>query len=64
MAKSTHKPIDPFFQRRHSFSIWDDGGWLAGTVYVLDHGMLPRKRRRGRRKNDRVYGSRGASRTR
>lgn len=64
MAKSTRKPIDPIFQQRHSFSVWGDGGQLAGTVFVLDPGMLPRKRRRGRRKNDRVYGSRRASRTR
>lgn len=64
MEHSKRKVIDPFFQERHSFTVRDGSGQVAGTVYVLDPGMLPRKRRRGRRKRDRVYGSRGTGRTR
>ncbi|ETT45738.1 hypothetical protein C162_20431 [Paenibacillus sp. FSL R7-269] len=48
MTKSTRKPIDPFFQRRNYFTVWDDGGKLAGTVFVLDTSMMPQNQRGGR----------------
>lgn len=63
MAKSMRKPIDPFFQRRHYFTVWDDGGQLAGTVFVLDTSMMP-PRQGGAKHDDSVHRIRRARRTR
>ncbi|QWU17360.1 hypothetical protein [Paenibacillus sophorae] len=42
---------DPFFQRKHFFTIWDDSGQIVGTVYVLDSAMMP-QRKKGVRKHE------------
>lgn len=33
--------IDPLFQQRHFFTIYDDTGQAVGSVYVLDREHLP-----------------------
>ncbi|WP_157685624.1 hypothetical protein [Paenibacillus donghaensis] len=54
MAKSTRKPIDPFFQQRNYFAVKDETGAMAGMVYVLDTAMMP-PRQRGARHNDSIH---------
>jgi hypothetical protein len=63
MAKQKRNQIDPFFQQRNYFTVWDDGGHLAGTVFVLDTAMMP-PRQGGVKQHDSVHRVRRTGRTR
>lgn len=56
-----NRPIDPLFQQKYYFAVFDKRGHVIGTVYVLDTEMKPR-RERGGKPNDSVHRLRGASR--
>lgn len=56
------RPIDPLFQQKYYFAVFDKRGHVIGTVYVLDTEMKPR-RERGGKQDDPVRGVRRASRS-
>ncbi|MDH6443265.1 hypothetical protein M2110_001794 [Paenibacillus sp. PastF-4] len=37
------QPIDPLFQQKYYFAVFDKRGHVIGTVYVLDTEMKPRR---------------------
>jgi hypothetical protein len=37
------RPIDPLFQQKYYFAVFDKRGHVIGTVYVLDTEMKPRR---------------------
>ncbi|MEK5358821.1 hypothetical protein [Paenibacillus sp. FSL L8-0709] len=56
------RPIDPLFQQKYYFAVFDKRGHVIGTVYVLNTAMKPRREGDGRKHDSirRIRGTRSA----
>lgn len=53
------RPIDPLYQQKYYFAVFDKRGHVLGTVYVLDAALKPRREGSGKQ-HDPIRGIRGA----
>ncbi|WP_167374616.1 hypothetical protein [Paenibacillus helianthi] len=49
------RSIDPLFQQKYYFAVFDKRGHVIGTVYVLDTEMKPRREREETKDEDARY---------